>query len=387
VTQPDLDFHSLVTRFREAEELVCNDSERSRLLAAAWDLVGARRYLDWTEDEISDFLFVCSLDLDDELLPQLGLEGLSGEELEQARLRNVELARQSLKAGSATCRRHFVALLGQADCLDEEIESLLVCFAEDDDECVRRLAVNSLAQLQSQVSETLALKLWHRKDSHQDYSRMMALSVLQTIGSEHFHSLSSEASTGELPVLARYARALLEPVQSIPIARVRPRQLESLNGSILRFSACGAKKECLILPRLLGVEHDSLWLEAEVWLNTFQLWSKSAENDDRPCHQVGLRDLYLDVREVAYFCGQARAWLELPLSRIARLHFDGEFTLGAKDSQFDLVFRPCPSYPRKTDSFALTIHVSNGAGQGELIFESDRSCLEEFVSHWEELGS
>lgn len=384
--EPASDFHSLVAGFRGIEEDEYNFEELSRVLAAARGLLEIP-FQEWTPDEIKDFLFVCSLDPDEELVSSLvQVKGLGEEELVPVRFRLLELARHSLETGTQKCRWQFAQILSEAGCLDEDLESLLVRFAEDEDEYVRRMAVDSLGQLQSTLSEQFALKLWHREDPNQQHSRMMALSVLQKIGSEHHSQLAREAATGELPILARYARAMLAPAATIPIARLSPSEPLGLEGPVLRFAARLAEKECLIFPQILRHEEDALSLYAEVWLNTFALWPANRGTLAKPCHQVRLTDMRIDVREVAHFCGQARAWLDLPLAEIAKVHFEGEFTLGSGGSYLDLIFKPGPSLPYKTDWFNLTVRFRNQGGHGELVFDSDRSCLEEFVTDWEKLG-
>jgi hypothetical protein len=383
---PVPDLSSLFTRFREIEEDAWSFEELSPLLAAARHLLQFRPYREWTAAEVRDFLFVCSLDPDEELIPCLDLEGLQGEERAEGRHRLLGLASHSLETGSQNCRWQFAQVLGGAGELDEELEKLLVRFAEYEDEYVRRLAVDSLGQLQSPLSEEFALRLWHRDDPNQQHSRMMALSVLQKIGSERLGQLAREAATVELPILARYARAMLAPAPTIPIARLSPREPLALEGVALRFAAWLSEKELLIFPKLMRLEEEILSVYADVWLNTFVRWPGVPRDLDNPSHEVRLTELQLDVREVAYFCGQARAWLELPLAEIARLHFEGEFSLGIGGSQFDLVFKPLPSLPQKMDWFSLTIRLRNQGGHGELAFDTDRSCLEEFVTHWETLG-
>ncbi|MBS2037339.1 HEAT repeat domain-containing protein [bacterium] len=383
--EPVSDFHSLVTRFRGIEEDAYDFEEQSHLLAAARDLLQIRPYQEWTADEIRDFLFVCSLDPDEELVPCLGLEGLCGGELAQSRSRLLALASHSLEIGTQQCRSQFAEILRGAGALDEELETLLVRFAEDEDEYVRRMAVDSLGQLHSPLSEHFALRLWHRENPNQQHSRMMALSVLKKIGSKHFDQLAGEAATGELPILARYARAMLAPVPTIPIARLSPGEPLGLDGAALRFAARLSEKECLIFPKMLRLEENTLSLYADVWMNTFVRWPDNPGALDNPSHQVRLRDLQLDVREVAHFCGQARAWLELPLAEIGKLHFEGEFTLGSGGSHLDLTFKPRQNLPHKTDWFILTVRYRTQGGHGELVLESDRSCLEEFVTNWETL--
>lgn len=332
--EPLSDLHSLVTRFREMREDAWTFEEQDQLLAAARALLHFKPYRDWSADDTRDFIFACSLDMDEDLVARLGLEGVRVEELTQARSRLLALASQSLETGTRHCRWQFAQILRGAGALDEELESLLVRFAVDEDEYVRRLAVDSLGQLQSPLSEEFALRLWHGDDPNQQHSRMMALSVLQKIGSQRLGQLAEEAANGELPILASHARAMLPPVPTIPIARLSPREPLGLEGVALRFGAWLSEKECLIFPKLMRLEEETLSVYADVWLNTFVRWPGVPRDLVNPSHQVRLTDLQLDVREVAYFCGQARSWLELPLAEIARLHFEREFSLGIGGSQF-----------------------------------------------------
>lgn len=72
----------------------------------------------------------------------------------------------------------------------DEAEALLIEFMRDGHERTRRLALLSLAELQSTAVPTLAVAAW---DSGDEYPRMGALSALKSIGSELFPVYLSRA--------------------------------------------------------------------------------------------------------------------------------------------------------------------------------------------------
>lgn len=84
-------------------------------------------------------------------------------------------------------------------------EQVLLKFASDEDEYVRRQALKALARIGSSAAEGLALKAWSDETDAQQWSRMMALWVLRHVGSTHFARLLADAERDSREHLASYA--------------------------------------------------------------------------------------------------------------------------------------------------------------------------------------
>lgn len=71
-------------------------------------------------------------------------------------------------------------------------------------------AMKSLARLGSPEAEELALEAWHRPDPEQQWARMMALDVLEMIGSPQLEALLMDAEKDERKYLAEFAKGIRE---------------------------------------------------------------------------------------------------------------------------------------------------------------------------------
>lgn len=118
----------------------------------------------------------------------------------------IQLATLSIKLGESDAKWQLAEELGWVHWDKAQIETILVEFAHDSEEYVRRRALISLAQIKSEFAENLALKIWHQFHENQEWSRMAALWSLNKINSSHFESLCLEAESDPRPYLSAYAK-------------------------------------------------------------------------------------------------------------------------------------------------------------------------------------
>ncbi|VXB27564.1 HEAT repeat domain-containing protein [Massilia sp. 9I] len=127
---------------------------------------------DWSDDDVTDLLFVL------EQSSTSYIAELFGQDEETL----LALARHSLARGgvaSDDLAEQLQYCVGHRD----EAESLLLAFLGDSHERTRRMALLSLAALQSSSVPALAEAAWNTGD---EYQRMGALSALKTVGSDLF---------------------------------------------------------------------------------------------------------------------------------------------------------------------------------------------------------
>ena len=89
--------------------------------------------------------------------------------------------------------------------LGEESEALLLTMVRDENEYVRRMALQSLLRIGSAAVEERALAMWHKPDAAQEWSRMMALYCLHSIDSPQLQELLAAAEADEREHLRAYA--------------------------------------------------------------------------------------------------------------------------------------------------------------------------------------
>jgi hypothetical protein len=134
---------------------------------------------DWSADNVTDLLYV---------LEQSSTDYIA-ELVTKSEPMALAIARHSLARGGVA-GDDLAEQLGYCIQHRDEAEALLIEFMRDGHERTRRLALLSLAELQSTAVPTLAVAAW---DSGDEYPRMGALSALKTIGSELFPIYLSRA--------------------------------------------------------------------------------------------------------------------------------------------------------------------------------------------------
>lgn len=159
---------------------------------------------DWSEENVSDLLY---------LLEQSSTDYVA-ELITQSEPMALAIAKHSLASGGVASD-DIAEQLGLCVQYRDEAETLLIAFTRDEHERTRRIALLSLAKLQSASVPALAVSAW---DTGDEYARMGALSALKTISSKLFHTYLSRAQDDgrkNLVSLARrYADALAKEVAS-----------------------------------------------------------------------------------------------------------------------------------------------------------------------------
>ena len=132
------------------------------------------------------------------------------------------LAEQALYSSERGAKWQLADRISRLDPLPRAVESLLVQFARDEDEYVRRRALLALAHIGSPRVEVLVESAWNTGDEHQ---RIAVLCALDRIGSPqvaHYVTLAEEDGRQSL---AMYAKELREKgslqdfrIQGIPVS-------------------------------------------------------------------------------------------------------------------------------------------------------------------------
>lgn len=147
---------------------------------------------DWSDDEVTDVLYVLEESSTDYI----------AELLTQSEPMALAVARHSLARGGVA-GDDIAEQLGYCTAHRDEAEALLIAFMGDDHERTRRLALLSLARMQSTAVPALAEAAW---DSGDEYARIGALSALGTIGSGLFPAYLARAIEDGREHLVSFAR-------------------------------------------------------------------------------------------------------------------------------------------------------------------------------------
>jgi len=181
-------------------EWECDYPHWPELYAAVIEHVAARPPDAWSDEQRQAVLYALARDNEDEHL---------GEEI---RIHHpttlIALAKAALLGGEYDARWQLADQLGHLDHHLGDVEGLLLAFARDEDEYVRRRALKSLARIDSPSAERFALEAWHRPDEHQEWARMMVLDCLHRIRSPHLEHLLAEAERDERQHLRDFAKRL-----------------------------------------------------------------------------------------------------------------------------------------------------------------------------------
>ncbi|WP_165252141.1 HEAT repeat domain-containing protein [Paludisphaera soli] len=176
------------------------------LYAAVMEHMSARPRERWSAEELQAVLYALARDNED--------EHLVWEIRAHHPATLIALASAVLAGGEFDARWQLADQLGFLDRDAGDVERLLLDFARDEDEYIRRRAIKSLARLGCPAAEHLALEAWHRPHENQQWARMVALDCLRRIGSPHLEPLLAEAERDERPHLRDFA------------ARMRQRRVE-----------------------------------------------------------------------------------------------------------------------------------------------------------------
>jgi HEAT repeat protein len=170
-----------------------------------WDALysSVREFLDkrpvnsWSANELTAVLYAIARDNE--------CENISSDILERSDDLLLDLAEASLQHGEADAKWQLASALGHIKTQESRREQLLQTMVQDENEYVRRRALQSLARTASPATEQYALDAWRRMDEAQEYARMNALWALHRIHSPQLASLLLEAEQDRWPHLTAYA--------------------------------------------------------------------------------------------------------------------------------------------------------------------------------------
>jgi hypothetical protein len=181
-------------------EWECDYGHWNDLYDAVLGHVAARPPVAWSDEELQAVLYALARDNESEhLAEQIGLR-------HPATL--VVLAEAALILGEPDARWQLAEQLGHLGHEGNEAERLLLSFASDETEYVRRRALGALVRVGSPAVERLALDAWNRQDEYSEWARMMALDCLHRIGSPHLERLRAEAEQDERQHLRDFAKRI-----------------------------------------------------------------------------------------------------------------------------------------------------------------------------------
>jgi hypothetical protein len=178
-------------------EWECDYNNWNALYTAVLTFVDARPLTSWSPEELSAVLYAVARDNE--------MQHLSHEIRERGDDLLLNLAEASLKVGEADAKWQLATELGNVETDVGRREELLRVLARDQQEYVRRRALQSLAHTRSPKTEQLALEAWSRADESQEWARMMALWALHHIRSPRLETLLEEAERDARPYLSEYA--------------------------------------------------------------------------------------------------------------------------------------------------------------------------------------
>lgn len=201
-------FGTEVARFQKWAEQVPSDGRSGEWecdypywddLYSAWRLLrGSTRLQTWSEPLVRLFLYALARDNENRWIirdvSELGNECV------------VIVSSWALAYGEPEAQYQCAEALGHTELM--VAESLLLRFAESQDEYVRRMTLDSLAALNSTHTERLALQLWEETTEDCPWSKMMVLSALSRVGSTQVDGLVEKAKCSEDRDLAEFAAKL-----------------------------------------------------------------------------------------------------------------------------------------------------------------------------------
>jgi hypothetical protein len=155
---------------------------------------------DWNSQDVDDILYVIGWDNEDEYLT---------DEIEENPAVLIKLANLALNSLEDDAKWQLADRLGNLS--NEPAELLLLKFVKDEDEYVRRRALNALGRMQSLYAEALAEKSW---ETGEEYQRIAALLVLKDISSSKLTAYLQKAIEDGRHIVITNARQIQELLKS-----------------------------------------------------------------------------------------------------------------------------------------------------------------------------
>lgn len=172
----------------------------SGVVGALRDFLANVEPQDWSEVDVTDLLYVL----------EQSTTNYVAELVAQSAPMALAIARHSL-ARDGIAGDDIAEQLGYCVSRREEAEALLIAFTQDEHGRTRRIALLSLAQLQSDAVTPIAVAAW---DTGDEYQRIGALSALKTIGSALLLGYLARAEADGRKNLVAAARRHVEELRS-----------------------------------------------------------------------------------------------------------------------------------------------------------------------------
>lgn len=179
-------------------EWECDYPDWNVLYKAASDLIGNSDVHDWNESIVGALIYAIARDNECGCIASL-LRAETG--------KLCFLARAALRSEEADAKWQLSVQLAHSSVPFEDAEPLLLSFATDDDEYVRRQALMALGRIRSSHVELLAEKAWETGD---EYQRMASLAALSDVHSQLLPLYLELAHADGRRYLAAYADRILK---------------------------------------------------------------------------------------------------------------------------------------------------------------------------------
>lgn len=183
---------------RRCGEWECDYPDWRSLYQAVFSFLAQRSLPEWSADDLKAILFVIARDNENQQIAR------------ELRTRHPEtligLALFAATQGEPDARWQLADQLGRTTSASPTVDSILLAFAQDEHEYVRRRALQSLARRRSPAVEELARLEWTLPAEEQEYSRMAALWSLHRINSPILGGLLDEAERDNRQYLAAFAQ-------------------------------------------------------------------------------------------------------------------------------------------------------------------------------------
>ena len=153
-------------------------------------------FSDWSEEAIETVLYLVARDNE---------SGILTSEIAEEPHRLLFIAQKGANSAERDAKVSLVMEFTNLPVNLQKTEPILLQWAEDADEYVRRSALGELGRQKSPAVERLVEQAWNRLDPMQEYQRMTALYALYNSGSPLLETYLREAEAGGRPFLAAYA--------------------------------------------------------------------------------------------------------------------------------------------------------------------------------------
>jgi len=181
-------------------EWECDYGHWGSLYSAVLEFIRSHPVQEWDSEATDAVLYVIARDNE--------MEYLAEQIRENHPVVLLALAEVAVRHGERDAKWQLADQLSRLS-NNDEVERMLLLFAGDGDEYVRRRALRSLLRIGSAAVEQLALDAWSRPHADQEWSRMMALYCLWKIKSSHAPALLALAERDARPYLAEHARKII----------------------------------------------------------------------------------------------------------------------------------------------------------------------------------